>query len=313
MSKQKLDRKRARTWRLLTTVVLLVIGIVILSANRHTFSASLQITLHANMKWFAAVLFCTLLTFFISAFIYCLLSLHPLRYLQTLLVELAASFVGRLLPSGLGGLGLNGVYLYRRGHSAAEATVVTSVNNLLGICAHVLLLSALLFYQPYILSKLFSHIDVRAIWIWAVVLSLALAVFLSLPAMRIKLARFARNLLISLHKEKPHKVLPALLSSMTLTVAYTLAFYCSARAVGIAVGPLQAFVAFSFGVLAGTATPAPGGLVGTEVGLFAGLLSYGASRVDAGASVLLFRLVTYWVPLIPGFFALLSARSRRLV
>jgi len=39
----------------------------------------------------------------------------------------------RLLPSGIGSLGLNGVYLYKRKHTVAEATVVVSTNNLLGI------------------------------------------------------------------------------------------------------------------------------------------------------------------------------------
>ena len=68
-----------------------------------------------------------------------------------------------------------------------------------------------------------------------------------------------------------------------------------------------------FGMLAGTATPTPGGLVGAEAGLFTGFTAYGVSVLDAGAAVLLFRLVTYWLPLFPGLLALLAGRKNGLI
>jgi uncharacterized protein (TIRG00374 family) len=66
-------------------------------------------------------------------------------------------------------------------------------------------------------------------------------------------------------------------------------------------------------MLASTATPTPGGLVGAEAGLFAGFVAYGVSAPMAGAAVLLYRFVTYWLPLLPGVLALFLARRRRLV
>jgi len=66
-------------------------------------------------------------------------------------------------------------------------------------------------------------------------------------------------------------------------------------------------------MLASTATPTPGGLVGAEAGLFAGFVAYGVASPTAGAAVLLYRLVTYCCRLFPGAVALLLARNSKLV
>jgi len=105
----------------------------------------------------------------------------------------------------------------------------------------------------------------------------------------------------------------ALVLSAVLTAAYTFVLYGAVRSIGGSLGLPQVFIVFSFGMLAGTVTPTPGGLVGAEAGLFAGFVAYGTAQPDAAAAVLLFRLITYWLPLIPGVAALWAARTRSLV
>lgn len=51
---------------------------------------------------------------------------------------------------------------------------------------------------------------------------------------------------------------------------------------------------------AAAAVPAPGGLGPTEAAYIAGLALAGLDRGTALATVLLFRLATYWLPLLPG-------------
>lgn len=313
MTAARLDRKRALTWRAVGTLILVAAGLYVLQRNWATVHASLQVARGASIGWLMLSLFTMAATFCIAAAIYNVLALHRLRYPQTLLVGVAAALANRLLPAGLGGLGLNGVYLYKRHHTAAEATVVVSVNNLLGIAAHLVLLTLLLVFRPVIVRPVFRHYHTHLPWVWILAVIIILYLITRIPRVRKPLIRFAHNLLRSVRRLKATHVLSALLLSSIITVAYTLILYAAAHSVQLALSPLQVFIVFSFGTLAGTVTPTPGGLVGAEAGLFIGFVAYGAAPTEAGAAVLLFRLVTYWLPLIPGLVALWAARARALV
>lgn len=276
-------------------------------------STSLKLATHADAGWAVLSVVLMAVTFCLAAVIYGLLALRPLRYLQTLLVQIAAAFVGRLLPAGLGGLGLNGVYLYKRKHTAAEATVVTSVNNVLGMCAHILLVCLILAFRPHVLSQLLTHEHINGIWEWVISIIVVALFVLLLPGVRGPVVSFVRNVLVSVRKERPKRVCFAVLTSALLTVTYTLILFCASRSVGVSLSPAQTFITFTAGVLVGTVTPAPGGLVGTEAALYSALVGFGASVSRAGATVLIFRLVTYWLPLLPGAIALVVARDKKLV
>ncbi|MDH4309289.1 MAG: lysylphosphatidylglycerol synthase domain-containing protein, partial [Acidimicrobiia bacterium] len=63
----------------------------------------------------------------------------------------------------------------------------------------------------------------------------------------------------------------------------------------------------------GTVTPTPGGLGGFEVALVAGLTRIGPTAGQAVAAALAFRILTFWLPIIPGLSALRALRKRRLI
>lgn len=274
---------------------------------------SLETARSASIRWLVPSLLAMAVTYLLAAEIYGRLALHRLRFWQTVLVEVAASFINRLLPAGLGGLGLHGVYLFRRKHTAAEATVVVSVNNLLGIVAHMLLLACVVLARPGVIGQL--HFGDTYEVSWRLIAGCAVLVLglLLIPYLRQLLQRFIQNLVVSIRRVRPQAAAQALLLAMFLTATYTLILLCCARSLGVSLGALQVFVVFSLGMLAGTATPTPGGLVGVEAGLFAGFVAYGLPATTAGAVVLLYRLVTYWLPLFPGLVALPIARKRSLV
>jgi len=310
MKTQKLDRKRARAWRVVSTVLLVLLTAYILHNSWTVVSSSFALIRHAESGWVLLSIALMGLTFCLAAAMYGLLALHPLKYFQTLLVEVAAAFVGRLLPAGLGGLGLNGVYLFRRRHTAADATVVTSVNNVIGVGMHVLLLGLVITFNPRMIGLFTAHSRVKNMGsLMVVVIILVLLV----PAIRTRLKLLVRNVLASLRKERLGRVLTAGLLSGLLTLSYTLILFCVSRSLGLSLSLLQIFIVFSIGMFVGTVTPAPGGLVGTEAGLYSALLGFGARDSSAVATVVIFRLVTYWLPLVPGVFALGVARSKDLV
>src|SRR5262249_51833535 len=130
---------------------------------------------------------------------------------------------------------------------------------------------------------------------------------------RHRLVSFVKNMLASVRKFRAHNLVAAICIAACITLVSTVILFTAARSLSVHLNLLQIFIVFSLAMLASTATPTPGGLVGAEAGLFAGFVAYGVSAPTAGAVVLLYRLITYWLPLIPGMFALLVARGRRLV
>ena len=54
----------------------------------------------------------------------------------------------------------------------------------------------------------------------------------------------------------------------------------------------------------------PGGLGATEAALVAGLAVVGVSEDEAIPGVLLFRLATFWVPILPGWLSMLYLQHR---
>lgn len=290
-----------------------VAAVYLLARHWHTVDSSLRVARAEHVSWLLSALGCMVATTLVAAAIYGTLAIQRLRYAQTIAVEIAAGFVNRIFPSGLGSLGLHGVYLYKRRHTVSEATAVVSVNNLVGIMAHLSLLGALLFARPHVLGSLHVHVPVRNIVSVAVALLLLGAVVCMLPVVRRQTAQFMHNLLHSFKKVGPTSVIRAWLLALILTTLYVLILWSSGRAVDVNLSVLQMFVVFTAGMFSGTIVPLPGGLVGMEAGLLVGLVAYGVPATRAGAVVVTFRLVTYWLPIVPGVVALFWARRSQLV
>ena len=72
-------------------------------------------------------------------------------------------------------------------------------------------------------------------------------------------------------------------------------------------------VVYLAGATIGQAAPTPGGLGAVEAALSAGLTAAGIPGGIAVSSVLLFRLVTFWLPTIPGWFAFNSLQKNELL
>lgn len=307
--------KRLKRWQWLAYLVIAGLLVYAVDAQFGHFRRGVSALAGANPALALVAVALTALTFFIAAGIYFLLALHKLKYWRTLAVELAAALATRLLPAGLGGLGLHGDYLHREKHSLAEATAVISVNNALGIIANVILLILALAIWPDKIGLSKFHISAGLLLAALAGLLLLIIIVVSVRRIRLAISSFARNFARSLkvYARRPHKIVLALALAMALTLAYTATLAVSASAVNVQLNFGAMLVIFSIGTLVGTATPTPGGLVGVEAGLFAGFTAYGIASTPALAAVFLFRLITYWGPLAPGAVALILARRKKLI
>ncbi len=258
------------------------------------------------------VLFC--ITTACAALTYRLLAFRRAPYKAFYLVELAAAGINRLLPSGVGSMGLHGVFLHRRKHTVPEAVAVVSTNNALGLVTHLFLLASIVMLD----ASSFESFRLKLPgWLPVVVLSavVIVAVFMLVPATQQRVAAFLGNFWKSIRRygNRPWHVVGAAASSLGITIINVLIFAIGAHAVGISASGIELFLVYTVGVLFGSVTPTPGGLGGVEAGLMAGLVAKGVPVTQALAAALTFRLATYWFPMIAGTVAFFAARSRKLV
>lgn len=299
--------------RQIVVLVLLVLALYVVLPQLSAFRASWHLLRQPEPWWVTAAVALTGLTFAVGAFTYCMLAVTRLSYPRTTMVQLAAMFVNRLLPSGAGALGVNYAYLRKENHSRPQSVVVVAVNNLLGGLGHWLLVGAyLLFFR--VPGDVPITVGQPEIWLRVLLVIIAglvvFGLFYGREKYRTKIAEIREQL--KQYRHRPGRLLVALLSSMLLTVANVLSLLCCALALGVHLPFMAVLLIFTFGVGAGAAVPTPGGLGGFEAGLAAGFITYRIDASSALAVALLYRLVSYWLPLLPGAAAFVVCQRRHL-
>ncbi len=291
--------------RQILLVLLCVAALYIVVPQFGDFRASWQLVRHPALPYVAIAVVLTMATYLAGAATYCFLSQKRLPFGRTLVVQLAAMFMNRLLPAGVGALGANYVYLKNQRHSTAQATGIVALNNAVGFAGHGLLLVIVLLCSP---SQSLAAAGQPAVPGDALKIIGVLAGLLVLAGLVWgwkRLERIVRGVLqqILTYRHHPLSAAGALLSSVTLTLCNVLCLMSCLLALGVHVPFAAILLVFTFGVGTGIATPTPGGLGGFEAGLAAGFVAYHVDNAAALAAALLYRLVSYWFPLMLGALA----------
>jgi len=104
--------------------------------------------------------------------------------------------------------------------------------------------------------------------------------------------------------QQPAKLAQGIGGTLLLTAAYILCLAASARALGGSVPLPSIAVVYLTGSALGSIVPTPGGLGAVEAALSAGLTAAGLPGATAISTVLLFRTLTFWLPVPVGWGAL---------
>lgn len=286
-------------------------GVVILQ-NAATLKDSVDILQTANAWWVLASVLVLVVGFGLAALSYRFLAFSRLKFKEQMLIELASASVNKLMPSGLGSLGVHGVYLHNRKHTFEQVTAVVSVNNLTGMVVHLLLLATVLTTQ----GQVHFHLGWQKIQGWVSLGMCLLVILLALMWLfRARLRTFFHNFLRSLRHYRTHplSLLYAGMALALLTCANVLILALVAQAFAVDINLPTLFIVYSLGVFLGAAVPTPGGVGGAELGLAAGLIMYGLDSPTAIALALTFRVVTFWLPIVPGLVAFAVCTHRRLL
>jgi uncharacterized protein (TIRG00374 family) len=103
--------------------------------------------------------------------------------------------------------------------------------------------------------------------------------------------------------QRPTKLLEGIGGILLLNAAFIGVLYASVAAFGGTLSVAVIAVVYLAGATLGQAAPTPGGLGAVEAALAAGLTAGGLDAGLAVSAVLLYRLVTFWLPTIPGYWA----------
>jgi glycosyltransferase 2 family protein len=251
------------------------------------------------------------ITYLLAGLTYYLIALKPLRYLRTVVIEVAVNTVNRLLPAGIGGMGANYVYLRKSDHSRIEGAAVVAVNTGLGIIANLLLLVIVVSF--FGASKLkFSSSSIHLVLIGVLAVAAVAATIAAVPSWRRRVSRGLHDVInsLKLYKKLKLRLVFGVACQMGLCLAFVLAMDYSLKAVNGHLPLGSVMVAYSFAIWLGAAIPAPGGVGSVETGLAAALVAFKVDLTQAIAAVLIFRLLSFWLPLLLGIGPLIWSFKR---
>jgi uncharacterized protein (TIRG00374 family) len=278
--------------------LLLVIVLYVVVPQLHIFRDSLRQLHHIVYGRLLLAVTAVAVTFFLGAAVYKLLAFKRLPYGRTVTAQLASNFINRLLPAGLGGIGANYRYLRAQKHSSAQAASVVTANNGLGLVGHGLLVVVLVtLYHAHAAPY---HMAASLGYGLLIIAILGLLLFLALPRIRRQILRGLVELRHQLgyYRTRPVSVTAALALQICLTLSNVTSFWLCVLAVHGSISFVAALIVFTIGFGIGGATPTPGGIGGVEAGLVAGLVAYHLTSPSALAAVLVYRLISYWLPLV---------------
>jgi uncharacterized protein (TIRG00374 family) len=302
--------------RKVINIALLAVFFYAIVPQLSNFRDALGATDVREPEWLLLLAAASLLTYVFAGLVYVSLVDVPLRVRHAALVQLAASFVSKILPGGIASTGLNAKYLTRAGMEAEAASAAILTQGIIGALMFTLPLAAFLLLNGKGISELIQ-IDVPLQYIVLALLAVGL-VGTAVTAVRKwrdyvweKVTKFMRSLreLASPSKE----VAIASLASLAITLSYIVCLYTSARVLDIHLSLTMAVLVYASAVIAKSAVPTPGGLGPLEVAMIATLIGLGIDKSQAFSIVIVYRLATFWLPIPLSLLSYRLVSSRKLI
>lgn len=244
-------------------------------------------------------------------------------YLALMRAQVAAAFADILAPAAIGGMALNTRFLQKKGVDSGVAVAGVGLNAVAGFVAHVLLLGGFLLWAGSGVASatgaeqnLASPTSATAaLWIVAglvVVSGIILAIPPSRRLLHRRVVPLVREAAAGMRElaRRPRKLLFLVGGSALITMGFLLALWFAVLAFGGDVSLPALGVAYLLASTVAIVAPTPGGLGALEAALIAALTRLGMSADAAVSAVFLFRTVTFWLPVAPGWVTFHSMQRR---
>lgn len=223
------------------------------------------------------------------------------------IMQVANTFAATTTPAGVGGLALSVRFLQKGGLGAVRATAAVALQQSVQVITHV---SLLVFFSVVAgTSADLAHFvpDPTVLYLIAGVALGIVGTFMFVPTLRRWLRNAVRPQLTEVFGElgqlakDPKRFLLIVLGCAATTLGAALALWASVEAFGGGTTFVTVTVVTMIGGTLASAAPTPGGVGAVEAALIGGLAAFGLPASVAVPSVLLYRVLTCWLPVFCGW------------
>ncbi|MGW1744388.1 lysylphosphatidylglycerol synthase domain-containing protein [Streptomyces sp. NPDC002092] len=231
---------------------------------------------------------------------------------RLLTVQFAASAANHLLPAGLGAGAVNLRFLMRSGLTPGRAATALAVKSTAGAVVRIALITVLALVCPGVLRLPSLGGPKLLVGALAAVAAVPLAVLL------VRRTRLRRGLAcaaadVRAVHENPRRAAALWGGSLAFAALHTAVVIAVVRALDVPLPVGRIALAYLAASSAAVLLPTPGGLGSLDAALAWALATAGAPASVSVSAVLGYRLLTVWLPLVPGLLVLAGlVRSRAL-
>ncbi|WP_166349821.1 lysylphosphatidylglycerol synthase transmembrane domain-containing protein [Phytoactinopolyspora limicola] len=270
-----------------------------------------------NLAWLVPAVVFMFLSFVGAAF--AILGFVPERvpFMRTLGAQISLSFLRLVAPSTVSNVAINIRLLTKAGVTGPLATASVAANQVGNVAITMPTIAVLAVVSG---SSAAAGLEPSQSTLMIVAgILLAAALLILIPPIRTRLrsmwADFAERGLPRLLDvlSNPRKLAVAIGGIVLQAASLVMCFYTCLRAVGGSADIAALAVVQLVGNTLGMAVPTPGGLGAVEAALTAGVSTIGVSTTIAVPAVLLFRIVSFWMPIIPGWILWTQMQRRGLL
>lgn len=307
-------RRAARVVRRIILVAVVGLGTAMLVRQAPTLGRGLLAAAHANPVGLMLTGLLGAMTYVAAAVAITAASGRSLRFGRTAAVQLAAACTNRIAPAGLGGMATNICYLQHDGATRGEAVAAVGVTSVASFVVHLVATMSVLglvHRSTAVPSVALPGPVPLAAGLLVVAGVVTLLARRTGPRLKAKVAEvWSAVTPVCADRRRLGRLF---LGTIGVTLGHGLAFAAAVAATGVHLPIAELLAVFLAGSAVGSTAPTPGGLGALEAALVAGLMTFGVAATPAVAGVLIYRLVTYWLPILPGAVALRILRRDILV
>lgn len=223
------------------------------------------------------------------------------------IMQVANTFAATTTPAGVGGLALSTRFLQKGGLGALRATAAVALQQSVQVITHV---GLLIFFSVIAgTSANLSHFVPKTTVLYLIggVALGIVGVFTFVPKLRRWLGTELRPRIKELGGElvelarEPKRLAIIVAGCAATTLGAALALWASVGAFGGGTTFVTVTVVTMIGGTLASAAPTPGGVGAVEAALIGGLAAFGVPAAVAVPSVLLYRVLTCWLPVFVGW------------
>ncbi|MCV7193962.1 flippase-like domain-containing protein [Mycolicibacterium brumae] len=294
---------RSQIIQLVLLVALVYVAYPFLS-TLPTFFSELR---SANWWWALLGLAVSIMTYLGAALALWTCADGQVSFRNLTIMQFANTFAATTTPAGVGGLALSARFLQKGGLGAVRATTAVALQQSVQVITHLalLLVFSVAAGARTDLSRFVPSATV--LWLLGGAALGVLGTFMFVPRLRrwlgTELAPKLAEVLVDLRElaREPKRLGLIILGCAATTLGAALALWASVWAFGGDTSFVTVTVVTMVGGTLASAAPTPGGVGAVEAALIGGLAAFGVPMGVAVPAVLLYRILTCWLPVIIGW------------